>query len=216
MAETPLETLFRPIPKEVFAHQLALGRLCGVWAMIDRTLNELIAIVLDVTAADTACISTEIDNVAGRTRLLKKLLHAKNLPQWWLPMVVASLNRIETELSPLRNRCIHDSWEVTEVSLVRTDRRAFLKKLKAHDSDTLQYDIKHTMSAEDINALLSDCFIAMIALKGACRDIEQHRKSGALVQAKSLLSPVFHTWEDQRKERQQLTGKILPPSPELR
>lgn len=212
MNESPADAFFKPIPKEVLSHQLALGRLCWVWATLDRSVNEVLAVLLNIDAAGAACIGTELDNIAGRMRLLKKLVHTRNMPTWWLAMTLKVFNRIEVELAPLRNRCVHDSWAFSGDNLVRTDRRAFLKKLEAHSDNKLMFDIKHTMSEAEMDDLRLDSFIAIMALKGVCRDIENQSEISEHDQAKSLLSVVFHTWEDQLEERRQQVGKNPPPS----
>lgn len=71
--------------------------------------------------------------------------------------------------------------------------------------------MKHTMPKSDMDNLLSDSFVAIMALKGICRDIDRKIKIGELDQEVSLLSVVARTWEDQIAERQQWVGKIPYP-----
>ena len=196
--------MFEPPSKEVLTHQLALGRLCWAWAMLDRGVNELLAVILAVDAAQVACIATELDPVASRVRLIRKLLHTLGMPDWWRNALTQALNIVESDVGPLRNRCIHDSWSLSEGQLVRKDRRAFLKKLKARGADILQFDLEHTMKTGDIDLLNTDIMLGYLAFRGAQRDLEDQRKNSALSLKQSLLCPVVDTWVDQRKERQRL------------
>ena len=193
--------MFQPPSKEVLAHDLALGQLCGAWATLDRGVNELLAVILKVDAAQMACIATEMDPVASRVRLTKKLLHTLCMPGWWTDGLTQVLNIIENEVGPLRNRCIHDSWRLSEGQPIRKDRRAFLKKLEARGNHILQFDLEHTMKPDDIVTLNVDIMLGYLALKGAQCDLEDRREMNTLSPKQSLLCPVVDTWEDRRKER---------------
>lgn len=181
---------------------MILGRICYAWAMLDREVNTLIGALMQLDDPEVACLATELDNVAARTRLLQKSARCSSMPDWWQSSLDNVLKRIANDLAPLRNRCIHDSWRFRDGQHVRIDRRAFIKKVQARTTETLLYDLEHSMTREELETLIGDVMIAMFGLRGAGRDLESHRETLELAQAKSLLCLVADAWADQLQERQ--------------
>jgi len=120
------------LPENQTSHYKALGHLCAVWASLDRAINALLQNLLDCSEAQVACLATQMDPVASRCALARQLIYTMTEQQWWIADYLILVNGITNQLGPLRNRCIHDSWEFHEKAINRVDRRAKLSKTGAH------------------------------------------------------------------------------------
>ena len=110
-------------------HMLALGRLCVVWAFVDRLLNELIQAFLGCTAGQAATIGTEADTAAARCKMLKNFAHEGPPGEEWRGAFDRLMNCLLDDEGPKRNRYIHDYWTSASGKLERMDRaEAAVKK----------------------------------------------------------------------------------------
>jgi hypothetical protein len=108
-------------------HCLALGRLCVAWAFVDRQLNDLIQYMIGCSDASAASIATVADGTASRCNLIKLLNHERPISEGWTAALHKLISEIQ-EVAQVRNRYVHDRWELTDDSIVRIDRRAAARK----------------------------------------------------------------------------------------
>ena len=158
-------------------HFIAIGKLCASWARLDRDLNRLLSALLSCNPLQTAAIATQIDNVAGRCRLIRHLLYTIPGQKWWRDEVEKLITAIEQKISSKRNRYVHDSWVINDEKLfVKIDRRARLEKVQFIDSKMLTYDAKDQISAEDIHELHYNVIIAIACIEDVISDIGSYSR----------------------------------------
>ena len=150
---------------------LALGRLCVVWAYIDRLLNDLIQAFLGCSHGQAAIIGTEADNASARCRMLQKLAVEASPDDEWRDLFLALMKRLLDEQGPKRNRYIHDYWTASNGSLERMDRRAAVKRLQARQPPQPVFNTWQVTPPEDVEHLSVDLTITALALQTAIKDV---------------------------------------------
>lgn len=154
----------------------AIGNLSIDWAHLDRKLDELFQPLLNCTAEEVACILVE--NIDARCSQLKRLITVAKPPRDWRDWIFAVLNRAANEIGPKRNRLLHDTWDFRDNTAARTDKRAKIKQAQSRQEETLSFDTKHPVSAEEIELLTSCVFTVSMALDAAKLDLVQWREEG--------------------------------------
>src|SRR5688572_22377114 len=105
-------------------HAMQLGKLCMAWAALDGVLDEIIGNLLQCSPAQTACIVNQMDKVGIRCALITRLIYLEDVGDEWRNWFVMVLNRVSEELSPLRNRYVHDQWSIKFDGITRIEKRA--------------------------------------------------------------------------------------------
>ncbi len=159
---------------------LALGRLCIVWAYIDRLLNDLIQAFLSCTHAQAAIIGTEADNAAARCRMLQNLAMEASPTDEWRDVFLALMKRLLKDQGPKRNRYVHDYWTVASGTLERMDRRASVKSAQAHQPRKLVFNTWQATPPEEVENLTVDLTITALALQTAIADLTTWKREGRL------------------------------------
>lgn len=151
-----------------------LGRVSVFWGYLDRKINSCISMILRCDDAQTACISTQLDNVAARCRLLISLSHTLSIDrEEWVEEFSTILKTVTDQLAPRRNRYLHDQWITNEAGHQRVDRRAKLRKAAAGEYKGLQFDLTIPVTLEDISDLQNQILEAIVRLNMAVVDIEK-------------------------------------------
>lgn len=151
---------------------LALGRLCATWAILDREINALLSAILKITDAQAACIATEMNDAAPRCRLLKTLSHTIPAPKEWKTALSDLTNVIMNDLSPSRNRYIHDQFGMSDENIVKFDRRVKLVKPQSFSEITLQFDQPEDVNADLVEHVAIKIISAFATVASARFDLE--------------------------------------------
>lgn len=159
-------------------HALSIGRLCMTWAALDRTVDDLFEPILQCSAAQVASIITNIENISGRCDILKRLLVNDAPSEDYRVWLAGLLGRVSGELAPLRNRYVHDHWTVTNLEIVRLDKRAKIAKPQSRERDTLLFDTRHVTDPDDIDKLTARITLVLAMLAFAEYDLGVWRQTG--------------------------------------
>lgn len=159
-------------------HYKAIGSLCATWAVIDRTLDELIAALLPASQDRVACITTTITDVAPRCEIIVRLITLDHPHPAFRDWLIALVRRVSGEIAPLRNRYVHDAWQLEEGQLVRFDRRAKVAKVQARHPPTLIFDTKHLTDVKEVSRLEECARFVMAGLAFAKLDLNRWRRTG--------------------------------------
>lgn len=159
-------------------HAMSLGRLCMTWAALDRTLDRLFEPILRCEPSEVASILTNIENISSRCDILIRLLVNDAPGKEYRTWLTALIRRVSGELAPLRNRYVHDHWEVSDVQIIGTDKRAKIGKAQSRLPETLSFDTRHVTNPEDVDKLTARITAVLVGLAFAEIDLRQWRKTG--------------------------------------
>lgn len=173
---------------EAEKHFAAIGKLCASWALLDRELNRLLAVMLNCDAKQIAAIATQVDNVAARCRLIRHLIYTIPGQKWWRDDFEKVLTIIEQKISAKRNRYVHDSWTVDDEKMwVKTDRRSKLETVQKINSKILTFDDKQKVARDEIGQLNHNVIVAMICIHDIIDDIGCYSKLDTMRKEESEL-----------------------------
>lgn len=167
-------------------HCLALGKLCVAWAFIDRQLNDLVQAMLGCSAAAAASVATITDSVAGRSKITRLLNAERPISDAWTDAFHTLLKELD-RVAQLRNRLVHDRWELTSEGLIRIDRRASTRKAQSRKPIVLEFDTEHATRPEEVTELISEIGKIAFVLHCALRDQEDWRREATLVEPPLLI-----------------------------
>lgn len=191
-------------------HMLAIGRLCVTWALLDRYLSDCVAILLDCSAAQAACITTETRDVSERCRLLKTLSYLEAPSKEWRSVFERVLDHISNTLGPKRNRYVHDYWKPTGAALERISRIAKIAKPQAFKEKELTFETTHATPYNEVDDFTARLTVTLSGLHLALIDLRNWRAGRALE------SPLLLHWETAVRDQSPLPlapGAPTPPPP---
>lgn len=157
-----------------------LGWLCATWARLDHTSTHLLDLILECGPERARCISTQLDPVASRMRLLKTLVMTFDHPAWWTDAAIFWINRIEGDVASRRNRMIHDAWDFTEATPSRIDRRVKIGRKQAFQSAGLAIETVSKCSSAEIRELIVEISVCDVALVAIAAEITMGRRESGL------------------------------------
>jgi hypothetical protein len=167
-----------------------LGFLVMDWSYLDREIDALLVPLLQCTPAEVSCIVSNVENVASRCEIVKRLL-VLHLPssdfREWL---VALLDRIARELAPLRNRYIHDNWISRQMRSVRVDKRAKIIRKESRAKPSVQFDAHTATSGADVERLTRAVTAAVDALRYGNDALKAWRLNGEHITLDTYWAPV--------------------------
>jgi hypothetical protein len=131
----------------------------------------LLTMVLGCTKEQTACIATQIEPLASRSRLLKNLAYTTNAEDRWKEALISLLNVIDGELCAKRNRVIHDGWDITGINAVQLDRRAKIARPQSRQTPTLVTEARSVVDPDYIDSLVTRVSVATVAVIAAHCDL---------------------------------------------
>ena len=195
-------------------HMTELGRLCVVWAYIDRLLNDVIQAVLGCTHGQAASIGTEANNVASRCRLLRLLIVEATMPDDWRDAFLALLKRIGAQ-GEMRNRYVHDYWTLAEGTLEMMDRRAFVRTPQGQEAPHLVFNTWQATPPGDVHNLCVDLTLTALCLQTSIADLTTWRREGQL-SGRGLLIQMGLSRVDPKTTRSRPPKRRGPPPPSPR
>jgi hypothetical protein len=163
-------------------HALSIGRLCMAWAALDMMLDDLFEPMLRCSPGEVASIITNVENISGRCDILKRLLTIEAPSETYRTWLIGLLNRVSTELAPLRNRYIHDRWVVTHEKTVRTDKRAKIQKAQSFQTERLLFDTEHVTVPTEVDKLTQRTTLVLAMLSFAEHDLRVWRRTGRILE----------------------------------
>jgi hypothetical protein len=198
---------------EVIAHATSIGLLCMAWATLDRMLDPLICQHMRCSQSQVACFAADMDRVSTRCDVLKKLLTIESPSPQWRDWIFLILDRISGEIAPLRNRVIHDHWQRERGQMMRTDRRASIKKPQAGQPEQLIYDAKYAMPTDEIEKLRLRIEVLINPVSRAEQDLRSWRETGRPVVPDPQLIPLSKPNARYQTDQEQAEARKLGRSP---
>jgi hypothetical protein len=159
-------------------HALQLGRLCISWSILDSYLDKIIAALIPASPDRVSAITTSASDTSQRCEMIKRLIVIENPGAAWRDWLIALINRVAAELSPTRNRYIHDNWHIKDLKLIRTDRRGKVGRPQAREDVQFTYDIEHVTDPSDVEKLISKTNLVWAMLAFAEYDLRHWRRKG--------------------------------------
>lgn len=188
----------------------AIGKLCMVWASLDHALDDAIEQILDCSKAQARILSTQLDKITGRTKLIKQLLFTLDQEPEWIAKATELLNRIEIEVAPRRNRIIHDGWDFEGLTPQQIDKRAKIGKLQSRQPPAISFDTPSACSATEINDLIVTASVCTVGLLLISIEIREHRGRGRISPESSGLMLLDHAESRARELAKQGHGQTSP------
>jgi hypothetical protein len=158
------------------AHSEALGALCVAFSGLDWSITGLYEPLLQCSEAQAACIVDE--NISHRCAVAVKLLHLEELPAEFVDWASALLHRADGELGSLRNRYVHDAYQISAEGTLRIKRRAELGKPQSHQRRQVTYNTKHPTTVGEIEHVSQRVSTVGAALQAATCYLRTWRQSG--------------------------------------
>jgi hypothetical protein len=159
-------------------HALSLGHLCITWAVLDRAVDALFEPLLQCSDSQRASLVTDMENISSRCNTLTRLLVIEAPSPAYRDWLTALLNRVRTELAPIRNRYIHDLWRVSSEEIIRLDKKAKSKKPQSHHNIEIDYDIKTVTPPDEVDKFNLRVTLVMTMLLFAEFDLVRWRQTG--------------------------------------
>jgi hypothetical protein len=156
-------------------HSRKLGHICIAWAALDKSIDDMFPLLLGCSEAHAACILAE--KIGTRCEQLKKLLHLSNLDHDWTEWACALLARASGELAPLRNRYVHDLWQI-QPKPVRLDRRAKIRKPQSHQKAEFAFNTEYPTGYKELERLSTCISTVSTALGVATESLQRWRAEG--------------------------------------
>lgn len=137
------------------------------WAALDCLLDDLFEPLLECSTSQVASLMTNVESIGSRCEMLKRLAICEIPESEYRSWLIAVLERVRSELAPLRNRYIHDRWSVNDQEIVRTDKRAKVRKDQGIRPASLSYDTKHVADPMEVDRFTHRVHIVMTGLSFA-------------------------------------------------
>lgn len=176
--------------QRLLAHHMSLGELCMTWAALDHMVDALFAPLLQCSKGQVASVVTNVENLSSRCEILKRLIHLEAPSDQWREWFVALLDRVSNELAPLRNRYIHDYWDVKITGITRLDKRAKIGKPQSREAPILTFNTKHVTDPQEVAKLNQRCVAVLVGLSVAGQNLAIWRKTGRPLEPDDLWLPL--------------------------
>lgn len=161
-------------------YALQLGKMCLVWAFLDRSLDEVIEQLLCCSKSQAASITSAVTDVAPRCEIIKRLIVLSHPGESWRDWFIALIQRVSGELAPTRNRYIHDEWQADATTIVRRDKRAKIGREQARQPLSLSFDTKHPTSPNEIEQFTMKVATVLAFIETAKIDLRIWQQGGQI------------------------------------
>jgi hypothetical protein len=168
----------KEIHDQLDQHALSLGQLCMAWATLDGLIEALFEPLLACTPLQVSSILTNMDSIPSKCEVAKRLITNELPAGEYRDWVIAILARIVSEIAPLRNRYVHDHWEISQDGTVRIDKRAKIGKPQAHQATTLTFNSKHVAAPGEVDALRDKIGLMIVIISDVGRNLRAWRHRG--------------------------------------
>lgn len=163
----PPEYTLRPEPDLPFRiyglnlehHATGIGYLCFQYARLELQLGSLIQAFLNCSSeARRAIVDATGTSITARCTLIKKLAHTSRFSNEWRELLSTVLDKITDEITPHRNRLVHDLWLDGEQQGTQLDFRLFERRAEARAPKSLTPAQKQTRELQFIWDLVRDIY----------------------------------------------------------
>jgi hypothetical protein len=136
-------------------HAVALGYVCIVHAQLEDALNRFLEILLGCgNQVRRAVVDATGASLANRCGLIRKVAACEKFDGTWLDEVNAIMSLVVDDISPRRNRLVHDVWIPARPDVLQIDQRLPVKGSKDTEIDTVIRGVRAARTAEEMWALV--------------------------------------------------------------
>lgn len=161
------------------------------WAILDRTIDLCLQPLIRLTPSQTASLVTSIENISARCDVVKRLALLESPNADWTAWFVQLLERVSGEIAPLRNRYVHDDWNLNDpIKPLKINKRAYVAKAGAHQQKTVSFGQTEHVSTEKVEKLTLRIAALYDALNVAVQNLVDWRRTGSPLQVDPIWLPV--------------------------
>ena len=170
-----LERVMRDARNIMQDHARSIGELCMSWAALDYAIDRLFDPLLGCDKAVTASLTSSMEKMEARIAAIRRILVQEGISKAWSNWIDGLFRRILDEIAPIRNRYVHDRWQMKRGELQKIDKRASSKKLQAFQSNQLIFDTTKAIPTKDVDRLREYIDTVLWAIEIAAMDLEEWR-----------------------------------------
>jgi hypothetical protein len=174
-------------PEEYMDHFQAIGGLCYQWALLDSALTYLIEYLSELEEKTTACLLSASRDTSQKCEIARRLSVLKVPHGPWRDCLLNTLSVIQNKMCDLRNRTVHDEWELGESQITRITRSVKMP-LNSEQVREIVYESKTPVELGEIDKLVEDVSTIMI---GVVIMASQFRKERAKLQTLKAPEPLL-------------------------
>ncbi|WP_257543529.1 hypothetical protein [Sphingopyxis sp. DBS4] len=151
--------------------QRLIGEVCMIWAAIDNDITELMMYVLETGPDQAAILNTALREVAPRCTVLERLLIASSYDEEWVDWLCRMLAKTRDDLSPRRNRYVHDRWFIGMEAMQKRNSQVKTPKPQSYQRRAIVYDEEEIVTVEKLQEWCFDGYDIHEALDQAIHDL---------------------------------------------
>lgn len=160
-------------------HCHALGKLCIVWAVLDRKLTDIASVLIGLGPEMTACLFSGSESLNPRSEAIKKLLvrFPPSADADWCERLRDLIKNIQEKMGPRRNRYVHDEWTITPEATSRVQWGGHIHRGQGEEP-VLRYARIEEGTTTDLLSFIADVECTTILLTRAVISIGEGRLLG--------------------------------------
>jgi hypothetical protein len=162
-------------------YAFALGELCMVWSSLDHTLDEVFEALVGCEREMTTILTGNMDRLEARAILIEKMLVHFQIECELSAFVTGLMHRITKEISPLRNRYVHDRWYLAKGGMSKNDKRSRIQRSQAFHQKSITFDETELVRSSEINRLSENINTITSALHYVIIKLRVWQTSGLLL-----------------------------------
>lgn len=151
----------QPFDERLKEHAEAIGYVSINWTWMEQIIDATLAYLASIPpfSVEAHCITVNAD-VSDKIKTLRALATHRQISDQWLDQVMALLKSIDEDLRPMRNRVIHDLWQINRKTgeVFKTYPRTIVKRPQSRQPMTLMTEEHTSMTAEEIRRIAQHTF----------------------------------------------------------
>lgn len=140
-----------------------LGYICVFWAWLERSIDEMIEVLVPLEKGDISRAVTASADQRGKVELIRAAAFVHKIDDKWFKKLEAVLDEIDRELRPKRNRFVHDVWIRPSGRLERLTKRTKFTRPQAF-ARTLSTEQRTPVKMSEVWSLARKILSAQIKL----------------------------------------------------
>jgi hypothetical protein len=171
------ERAIRSRVKDMAPHATEIGKVCVAWSYLELDLTLFLHDLCGISNAQVNNVLLGIIDLREKIKALTALGFAMRPNDEWYALLSKSLNYIDSDLRPKRNRLVHDFW-VNMPDFTTILRMQFVQKIVNVQSRTKELRLAEStvVTPDAITAIHDDIVAKTIELAQLRYDFRNHHK----------------------------------------
>lgn len=131
-------------------HAVAIGYVCIYWGLIEINLDKMVTYLTQFKDMKTAIIFAANMDIRDKIDLLKALGFANKPDQEWYDEFARTLNIVNGDLRPRRNRYVHDIWTVEDEQILKITMKTKIANIPPSGEKELVLETPKETTPEEI------------------------------------------------------------------